>query len=218
MAVALLVAIAVIAVSEGRIVYVEGRVDLLPAGGDAIEAIIGDPVAQGDVVITGSDGFAIIEVTGRSQVKLRADTELAISSLAGDGVVDVRRGGVFARVARAAGNVAGSTFQVTTPTVVAGVRGTEFFIAYGRTIEDLPDVWLCVNEGTVEVSVPQNGQRQLVEQGQGINILGGTEVTDPRFFEWTTDLNWNFDPGAGEVRDETDLDAAYADLLDQDYE
>ena len=55
-----------------------------------------------------------------------------------------------------------------------------FFIAFGRTIEELPDVWLCVNDGTVEVAVPETGDSVLVSEGEGINILGGKNLTRSR--------------------------------------
>ena len=59
---------------------------------------------------------------------------------------------------------------------------------------------------------------ETVEEGEGINILAGLRATEPRFFPWTLKLNWNFDPDSGKIVDKTDLDAAYADLLDQDYD
>jgi hypothetical protein len=153
-------------------------------------------------------------------VKLRENTRLLIESVSENAAVTLNSGGVFARVARQAADVGRvlSGFEVRTPSVVAGVRGTEFFVAYGRTIEEEPDLWLCVNEGQVAVSIPETGEETLVAEGEGINILGGTRATDPRFYPWTRDLNWNMDPTEGDVADDTDLDAAYADLLDQDYD
>ena len=76
---------------------------------------------------------------------------------------------------------------------------------------------LCVNEGSVEVEVPQTAQRLIVRQEEGINIVGGRKLTAPRRYAWTRRLNWNTDPAQGEVADRTDLDQAYSDLLDQDY-
>ena len=96
------------------------------------------------------------------------------------------------------------------------MRGTEFFVAYGRTIDAQPDIWLCVNEGSVEVAVA--GDTVVVEQGKGINIVGGAKITKPRRYPWTRGLNWNTDSGAGAVRDTTSLEQAYSDLLDQDYD
>jgi len=221
-AVALLLGLATaVGAEDGLVEYVEGEVWIESSGTREIAATreiadFGSSVSAGDLVITGSDGIAIVAVGAGSQIKLREDTVVEIHSAATRGSVDLRQGGIFARVNRAVAG--GRAFQVSTPTVVAGVRGTEFFIAYGRTIEELPDVWLCVNEGSVEIAVREVDSRTIVNEGEGVNILSGVRTTDPRFYPWTTELNWNFDPDAGEVRDTTDLDGAYSDLLDQDYD
>ena len=107
---------------------------------------------------------------------------------------------------------------VKTETAVMGVRGTEFFIAYGRKIDEYRDVWVCVNTGSVEVRIPETRESLIVEEGKGINIVGGTNLTTPQRYPWTRKLNWNLDPAAGQVEDRTDLDQAYSDLLDQDYD
>jgi hypothetical protein len=73
-------------------------------------------------------------------------------------------------------------------------------------VDDAADIWLCVNDGTVEVMIPETGDSILVNEGEGINILGGRALTAPEAYEWTKDLNWNTDPDAGNVKDETDLD------------
>jgi ferric-dicitrate binding protein FerR (iron transport regulator) len=127
--------------------------------------------------------------------------------------VGLTRGSLFSRVAK---RLTGR-YSVRTDAAVAGVRGTEFFVAYGRRIDELPDVWLCVNEGSVEVSVARTAQTVIVSQGEGINIVGGLKLTPPRRYAWTRRLNWNSDPAKGEVLDRTNLDQAYSDLLDQDY-
>lgn len=195
--------------------YLEGAVDIERAG--VLEpADFGSTLDGEDLVITGPDGLAIVTLAGGTEIKLRGGTTVAIGSLGRGPGVELRAGGLFARTTRAVGG--GRAFEVRTPTVVAGVRGTEFFVSYGRTIEEQPDIWLCVNEGSVEVEVIRTNQTTLVREGEGVNILGGTRATDPRFFQWTTELNWNFDADRGDVRDETDLDAAYDDLLDQDYD
>jgi hypothetical protein len=90
-------------------------------------------------------------------------------------------------------------------------------MAYGRTIDALPDVWLCVNSGAVDVSLPQTGQSTVIKEGFGINIVAGTKLTTPRNYPWTRRLNWNMDASRGTVEDTTNLDEAYSDLLNQDY-
>jgi len=208
-----------IAAAEAAVVeYADGAVWVEAAGASAtrVRADFGHVLQPGDAVVTGRDGIAIVRIDERSSVKLRENTRIVVEEAVAGSAVTLREGGLFARVARSGG--AASAFQVRTPTVVAGVRGTEFFVAYGRAIEGDPDLWLCVNDGVVEVAVIGTDRSTLVREGEGVNILAGHRVTDPRFYAWTTDLNWNFDPLAGEVRDATNLDGAYADLLDQDYE
>jgi len=215
----MLLAAAPVFADGGVVEYVDGAVEIIGLAG-TVDAEFVMVVAAGDVIVTGSAGIAVVRLNDRSQVKLRENTRLQIDSVSEQAAVTLNTGGVFARVARRAAGAAGRAigFEVRTPSVVAGVRGTEFFVAYGRTIEDEPDLWLCVNEGTVEVGVPTTGQTTLVAEGEGINILGGFRATEPRFYPWTRELNWNIDPTLGDVVDRTDLDGAYADLLDQDYD
>jgi hypothetical protein len=68
------------------------------------------------------------------------------------------------------------------------------------------------------VDLPASGQSTLVKEGLGVNIVAGEKLTRPRPYPWTRKLNWNNDPAAGMVEDATNLDQAYADLLDQDYD
>lgn len=208
----------VAAAQSGIIEYVDGDVIVVSSSGE-VDAEFGMTVAAGDTVATGPAGIAVLRLNDRSQVKLRENTRLVVDSVSDQAAVTLNSGGVFALVSRVTGASARAIgFEVRTPSVVAGVRGTEFFVAYGRTVEDAPDLWLCVNEGSVEVAIPSTGQSTVVEEGEGINILGGTRATEPKFYPWTLDLNWNFNPATGEIVDDTDLDAAYADLLDQDYD
>ena len=206
-----------LASGQAAIDYVDGDVWIVRSGSATREpADFGSALAPGDRIVTGANGTAVVNVSEGSQIKLRENTEVVMDDLVA-GSVELRQGGVFARVRQTAGT-ASRRFQVTTQTVVAGVRGTEFFVAYGRTIEDLPDLWLCVNEGAVDVAVAGTDSVTTVNAGEGVNILSGARVTEPRFYPWTLDLNWNFDAQDGPVLDTTDLDAAYGDLLDQDYD
>jgi hypothetical protein len=212
-AVALLTCAPDLEAAAGQVVYAVGTVQVHRAG-QTMEAEPGLEVGRGDVLETGPDGTAVLELAGRVQLKLRENTRLSLDSLErADIAVGLARGSLFSRVT---GHLAGR-YSVRTDAAVAGVRGTEFFVAYGRRIDELPDVWLCVNEGSVEVEIPRTAQTVVVRQGEGINIVGGQKLTAPRRYAWTRRLNWNTDPARGEVADRTDLDQAYSDLLDQDY-
>jgi ferric-dicitrate binding protein FerR (iron transport regulator) len=204
---------AALAALNGQLLYTEGDVSIR-SGAEQHEAVIGDRLGAGDIVETGAQSLAVIDLANNTTVKLRERTSIAIDSLGEETVVNLRSGGAFANIAR---KLAGH-FSVRTGTAVAGVRGTRFFVAYGRTVDSLPDVWLCVSAGTVEVALPAAGHSVLVHEGAGINIVGGEKLTVPRPYPWTRKLNWNMDPAQGRVADTTNLEQAYSDLLDQDYD
>jgi ferric-dicitrate binding protein FerR (iron transport regulator) len=198
---------------NGQVVYTEGDVSVRARGGTH-DAAIGDTLSAGDVVATGPASLAIIDLANGTTLKLREKTTLAIDSIGDATKVTLDAGGVFTTIAR---KLTGN-FTLRTSSAVAGVRGTQFFVAYGRTIDARPDVWLCVNSGTVEVSLPDTAQTVLVKEGLGVNIVGGAKITTPRRYPWTRRLNWSSDPASGPVMDATNLDEAYADLLNQDYD
>lgn len=198
---------------DDEFTYVAGDVHL-ERGGSRTDAEIGMQVQQSDQIFTGPDATAVIELMDGAVLKLRADSHLDLSTLGDQTTVHLKTGGLFTRVKEKLFR----RFEVRAETALAGIRGTEFFVAYGRTVEETPDVWLCVNDGSVEVSIEGRSGKTVVQAGEGINILAGTRLTDPRFYRWTLELNWNTDPRRGEVMDDTDLDQAYSDLLDQDYD
>ena len=198
---------------EGDVVYTFGEV-LVHRNPEVVIAEIGMPVGEGDMIETTGDAMAVISLVNGAEIKLRENTTLSLDSLGRNVSVRLTSGSVFSRVNRHM--VSG--FSVKTETAVMGVRGTEFFVAYGRKIDSYRDVWVCVNTGSVEVAILETQDTLIVEQGKGINILGGTNLTSPQRYPWTRKLNWNMDPVAGEVEDRTDLEQAYSDLLDQDYD
>lgn len=203
----------ILAADDGFITYFEGEV-FIHRNNTIIEAEFGMSVFQKDVLVTKSNSLLIIQLNQRGELKLKEDTILVLDNMDKDTSLVLNQGSVFSRVNK----LVNKTFSIRTPSMVAGVRGTEFFVAYGRTIETEPDVWLCVNEGSVDVSITKTGESVLVKEGEGINILSGNKLTKPEFYPWTQDLNWNTDPEKGSVSDTTNLDSAYEDLLNQDYE
>lgn len=198
---------------NGAVVYTEGSVTLR-SGGDSRDAQIGDVIGAGDTIITGPQALAVIDLANGTTLKLREKTALAVDTIGDATAVTLNAGGVFTSIAH---KLTG-TFSLRASRTVAGVRGTQFFVAYGRAIDAQPDLWLCVNQGIVQVDLPDAGQSELVKAGRGVNIVGGVKLTTPRRYPWTRKLNWNNDPAAGRVEDTTSLDQAYADLLDQDYD
>ena len=95
-----------------------------------------------------------------------------------------------------------------------GVRGTEFFASYGSG----KDIWMCVNEGIVSVKSKSENKQTLVNAGEGVVIKKGSGTSKPKPLAWTKKLNWNMDPKVGEVVNKVSIEAAYSDLLDEDYD
>jgi ferric-dicitrate binding protein FerR (iron transport regulator) len=198
---------------EGQVVFTLGEV-LVIRDSEELEADIGMAVGEGDVIVTGPEGMAVISVEDNSEIKLRESTSLSLDTLGEEIAISLSSGGVFSRVAdRLTRN-----YTIRTENAVAGVRGTEFFVAYGRTIDPSPDIWMCVNSGSIEVSILSTNETIVLEESFGINLVGGETITKPRRYPWVRRLNWNMDAVQGEVVDRTDLERAYSDLLDQDYD
>ncbi|MDA3957044.1 FecR family protein [Oceanispirochaeta sp.] len=186
---------------ESILEYLEGDV-LVIRNGEELDGDFGMELDQGDVILTQKESLAILELEGGRVLKMRENSSLRLENLSRNTSLVLQKGSVFSRV----DHIINGKFEIRTESVVAGVRGTEFFVSFGKSVDDAADIWLCVNDGTVEVMIPETGDSILVNEGEGINILGGRALTAPEAYEWTKDLNWNTDPDAGNVKDETDLD------------
>ena len=202
--------------SAARIIHASGDVTIASNSGGR-HAKSGAALAADDSVTTGAGAVAVIELPDGSRLKLRESSRVVVT-LPGpkSGLTEVFLpfGSVFAKITK---RLAGQQFRMRTPSSVAAVRGTEFFTAYGRANGKSRDLWVCVNEGAVELETTKSKDMLLVPAGQGVLIKAGLDLTKPQAYNWTKNLNWNMDDGKGAVEDKTNLDGAYADLLDQDY-
>jgi len=124
-------------------------------------------------------------------------------------------GSLFSKVQK---QTNGRQFKVLTKSAALGVRGTEFFTAINEKKPGAADVWMCVHEGSVFVNDLADSKSVVVKKGEGVVIPAGKSVTTPKPYAWTKNLNWNMDPKAGKVLDETFIEPAYDDLLDKNYD
>ncbi|MBI2385986.1 MAG: FecR domain-containing protein [Elusimicrobia bacterium] len=205
---------------SARLVYVKGDVTVESEHGGGLGKT-GARLDHGASVTTAQGAGAVIELPDGSRLKLRGSSRVAVTWPGANGSKSetlaeafLSYGSVFAKITK---RLAGRQFNVRTPSAVAAVRGTEFFTAYGRAKGKSRDLWVCVNEGAVELSTDKSKESLLVPAGKGVLIKAGVDLTKPQAYDWTKSLNWNMDAEKSPVEDETDLDGAYADLLDQDY-
>jgi ferric-dicitrate binding protein FerR (iron transport regulator) len=200
-----------------RLAYADGDVTIESKGGGRLGKT-GAALADGDAVATAAGATAVVELADGSRLKLRESSRVTVTlPTPRSPVTDILLswGGAFAKVTK---RRLGEEFRVRTPTAVAAVRGTQFFTAYGRDAKGGgKDLWVCVNEGAVDVKTTASKQGLSVPAGKGVLIKAGLDVTKPQAYDWTKKLNWNMDPKGGALEDKTNLDAAYSDLLDQDY-
>jgi len=187
--------------------YFEGDVWII-RGNKEMEPDFGMDLFEGDEIRTEADGLAIVELVNGRTLKLRGDSVIKLENLSVNTRLELKKGGVFSKV----DHLLTGKFEIRAESVVAGVRGTQFFLTFGKKMEESADIWLCVNEGAVLVAVPESGTEALVNKGEGINVIGGKDLTDPEVYEWTKDLNWNTDPRSGSLRDDTTLDSVYKGL------
>lgn len=205
------------AVPEGaRLAVVTGDVTVQSKSGGRLGKQ-GEVLAAGDAVATADGATAVIALPDRSRLKLREASRAAVTLPTKTSPVTevlLSIGSVFAKVSKQAN---GREFRVRTNSAVAAVRGTEFFTAFGRARGKSRDLWICVNEGAVDVETDSSKKPLRVPAGKGILIKSGLDLTKPQAYDWTKTLNWNMDSDKGGVEDKTALDGAYTDLLDQDY-
>ncbi|OAJ52571.1 peptidase M23 [Paraburkholderia ginsengiterrae] len=95
----------------------------------------GATLGEGDRIRTGDNGFVTLELPDGSHVTVSQNATLDIDKLrrtaltgSGDRVLQLRRGEVDSQVTHATKK--DDRFQIRSPSVVAGVRGTRFKVAY----------------------------------------------------------------------------------------
>lgn len=134
----------------GTITSLKGRVSIIPAGESAKPASARMPVREGDTLVTQSDSEAVITLSTGSVLKVGAETRMKINKNAvnpGSGSafsVGLTSGTLSAKVSKLKST--SDSFNVYTPTSVAGVRGTDFSVA--ASVDGSSS--LNVSEGEVE--------------------------------------------------------------------
>ncbi len=190
---------------------VKGKVELT-RDGKTSTLKFGTPLNHGDMVETKKGGFVSIMFTDdKSLIKLTEFTEVIIEGKRSiDGTVAKRIsmeiGELFAKVEKQKG-----TLEVATPTSVASVKGTQFWVV---VLADGTTTALTL-EGLVELMNRMNGQIVEVRQAQQgeVDNEGNMVVEDVP----EGDLNGRGDPDPqDEGRDQAPLKTMQIDLRNGD--
>lgn len=141
-----------------------GDIKYKKAGTDRVLPLkFGTTLDDGDWVKSGDDGFAVLMFTDdKSQIKIAAKTEVIIEGKrdANSNItkrVQMEVGQLLAKVEEQRG-----TLQIATPTSVASVKGTEFWVV----VFDDGTTQVITIEGLVELLNTQSGRIVDVRPGQ----------------------------------------------------
>ncbi|PQV48148.1 FecR domain-containing protein [Paraburkholderia sp. BL21I4N1] len=156
----------------------------------------GATLGEGDHIRTGRNGFVSLELPDGSHVTVAQDAEVDIARLrrttltgAGDRVLDLHHGEVESQVTHATKK--DDRFQIRSPSVVAGVRGTRFKVAYDgdahTTAVEVLDGAVGVDPATLDghtLAAPPPGvalqaSAQLVKASFGNITRTGAAIGDP---------------------------------------
>jgi hypothetical protein len=174
----------------------EGDVSLVRNGEDINGLAIGQGVQNFDLVRTGSDGLAEIDIasagTPQFTVKVSADTQFSVELATVEGkqqtTLGVIGGSVSLKVAKLTGN---QVMSVRTDSTVMGVRGTQFTVTAPAT----GDILVTCDEGDV-LCTDDSGKNLHAIPGSAVeNRLDATfrstpvQVADIAGFSaaWTTE-------------------------------
>lgn len=151
----------------------------------SLPVLVGASLVEGDRVQTGADGFATLELADGTHLIIPPDTSLDLATLreraltgTTDRIVNLRQGEVDSEVTHATKK--DDRFQIRSPSVVAGVRGTSFRVSYdggnGSTAVE-------VLEGAVGVDAAQGGKGA---PAPGTPLANSTQLVAARYGSLTT--------------------------------
>jgi hypothetical protein len=129
---------------RGIIEYLEGEVLL-----NGLPAQIGQEVPPGGVLETAHGAYCEVVFAGKNIFRIEPDSVARIDIGPQSGAIELRQGAlaaVFQRLQRITDGEGG--FRLRTPTAVAGIRGTAFFIQ----VESPDSTYICTCNGWIRLA------------------------------------------------------------------
>ena len=156
-----------LAAQNSDVVYLEGWVDVKTGSGDIYELFMGDEVRVGETVITGDDGLAELQPESGSRIIIHPGTVFSLQERTVNGqkrsVVSTALGSVAFRFNK----MTGAEPDIATPSMVAGIRGTEFTVFAGADGSSL----IVVESGAV--AVESQGRSVELAPNEGVEVQPG---------------------------------------------
>lgn len=194
-----LVGVAAQAAEAGKIIFVAGTVQI-----DNKPAVLNGPVGEGELLVTGGDGYLYIKTVDNGLFILRPSTKARIAAYHVDKVNPANTrvklellSGVARSQSGEAVKQARQNFRFNTPVAAIGVRGTDFtvftdqetsrvtVISGGITVSGFgggchqDGSGPCEGGSARELSAAQKGQLLQVRRGQSPQLLQGNGALAP---------------------------------------
>jgi len=166
--------------SIGSLAYLEGDVTIVRNGEEVVGLAIGQAMQNFDLVKTGHDGAAEIDIAAPGAphitVKVSADTQFSLELAAVQGkqqtTVGIIGGALSLKVAKLTG---GQAMSVRTDSAVMGVRGTQFSVTAPAT----GDILITCDEGDVLCTNDAGTQLHAIPGSAVENRLDAAFRTSP---------------------------------------
>jgi len=163
----------VYAAIAGRVQYVHGKVMLTTATGVSHAIKKGEPVNEGDTLLSSPTASAQIRMEDGGMVAMRPDTKLKIDRFNYDGQQDgsersffsLFKGG-FRAITGAVGQKNKVNYHITTPATTIGIRGTDH-----ETFVVTPDSPLSANTATGTYNKVNLGETSMTTEKGSIFVL-----------------------------------------------
>ncbi len=147
--------------------YVEGWVDLRYPDGELVEAFIGDALNRDDAIVTGDDGIATLGNKGAVEITVKPNSVFSLREIDSGGEKETVMHTALGAVSFKFNRLLGKEPRISTPSSVAGVRGTEFTVYAG----DEGSTLFTVDSG--EVQVVSQGVPVTLYEGEGVEVKAG---------------------------------------------
>jgi len=159
-----------------RVIALDGRVSL-ERSGELWILQAGQSVRGGQVVVTGPDGYAQLELADHSVVEVFPNSRLIFraSPFNFRDLLDLYLGRIRLQIQHLTGG--GAPYRVTTPTAVISIRGTVLSVDVGPAEETI----VQVEEGSVDVRHRLMPGREIsVGAGESVQVLPNVPLAELR--------------------------------------
>jgi hypothetical protein len=142
------------AAQTAKIIFLSGEVSIKSASGEEnTKPVLGTIVNQQDTIITANKSSAEVQLNNGSTIKIKSNSEFTITTIAnsqGESKEEVflKRGLIVADIKKRKQT---DSFNVATPTVIAGVRGTKFQVEVNPSSSQEATV-IIVENGSVGIT------------------------------------------------------------------